>query len=101
MNQGNKDIRSRILGARKTGRINISQRGLESLPPELTKIQGKIDDKDDNWWEAVALRKLDACMNEIREIPSDIAKLSNLEHLNLMRNRISALPEELFALKNL
>jgi Leucine-rich repeat (LRR) protein len=58
--------------------LNLSGRGLSSLPPEIWKLTG--------------LKKLDLSINQITEIPEAIAALTNLTVLALAGNRIKIIP---------
>ncbi|XP_026287619.1 leucine-rich repeat-containing protein 40 [Frankliniella occidentalis] len=111
-----------ILHARKTGQLNLSGKGLSSVPKRVwsleeaeeeikridqTFLKSELDEQTDEdegdvrWWERKALTVLDLSSNRITEIPLDIKKLEYLTSLDLHDNSIDALPEEIGTLGRL
>ena len=95
---------------------------LTALPPEIGNLtslkrlslgnseEWYVKDKDNEGksWVPDALKTLEAkqdrygrCQNEIRGLPSEIGKLTNLEELDLSDIQLEALPPEIGNLTNL
>lgn len=72
---------SDIRGARRTGVLNLSGRGLRQLPRGVRSITG--------------LAYLNLSHNNLSQVPSDVIHLSNLETLDLSNNQITSLPPEI------
>ncbi len=77
------------IGARK---LDLKGLGLTSLPPEI--------------WNLADLVELDLAKNNLKEISSEVGRLSNLEVLNLgywgsTGNSIKTLPDEIYSLEKL
>lgn len=73
--------------ARYSGALELRNKGLTSVPPEVFDISG--------------LRQLDLSGNQIADLPPDIAKLTRLEVLHLKGNRLTTVPAELKTLDKL
>ena len=58
--------------------LNLSGKGLSSLPPEIGNL--------------TALKVLDLVNNELKELPSWIGNLTSLEMLDLSYNHLTELP---------
>jgi len=67
--------------------LDLSEKGLESLPSEIGKLTG--------------LKTLDLSVNQIMVMPDAIAQLTNLTRLDLKRNQIADVPEAITQLTNL
>uniref|UniRef100_A0A1X7SQ47 Leucine-rich repeat-containing protein 40 n=1 Tax=Amphimedon queenslandica TaxID=400682 RepID=A0A1X7SQ47_AMPQE len=76
--------------ARKTGSLNLSNRGISVIPPKLWRLN--IDppdgstasfDVDERWWDQVELTRLDLSSNEIKEISEDIENFNSLSALEV------------------
>jgi len=101
--------------ARKSGQLNLSNRGLVSVPDkvwtlmELTKEEEDAlrkgvslqQDSEENWWDHVELTKLILACNKISSISPQVSNLVSLGSLDLHDNQLEALPPELGALVNL
>jgi Leucine-rich repeat (LRR) protein len=73
-----------LLEIRRTGRCDLSNRGLAALPPEIAQLT--------NLWE------LRLGGNQLTALPPEIGQLTNLMDLRLEGNRLTALPRELASL---
>lgn len=71
----------------KVYRLNLSQRNLTSVPPEIAQLKN--------------LRVLSLFGNELSELPDAIAQLQNLESLDLGRNQFTKVPPQVLKLKKL
>jgi len=83
----NKTITQRINQAATSGKLDLCELQLTTVPPaivELTKLEELYLDS-----------------NQIAELPAEIAQLVNLRVLSVTDNRLSALPPPLAKLKNL
>lgn len=72
---------------KKTKKIDLSNKNLNSIPSEIFDITD--------------LEILILTQNQIRAIPASISRLKNLKILDISFNQIKYLPENLFQLKNL
>ncbi|XP_021915827.1 leucine-rich repeat-containing protein 40-like isoform X4 [Zootermopsis nevadensis] len=110
-----KELSSHIIKlAWKTGRLNLSDRGLASVPEKVWQID-QLDeaevrllevrmDRDvdgDKWWEHEPLTWLDLSLNCITEISPKIRNLVTLTVLNLHKNNLDGVPAELGCLTKL
>eukprot|EP00899_Mesostigma_viride_P008935 jgi/Mesvir1/18042/Mv09359-RA.2 len=73
--------------ASHTGRVDLSDCGLEAIPARL--------------FEVTDLQDLSLAGNRIRELPREIARLTQLRRLGLAGNQLTALPEEIGSLEQL
>jgi internalin A len=73
----------------KEGRtkLDLSQNGLESLPPEIARLN--------------KLTALDLGDNQLASLPPEFSKLTSLTHLDLGNNRLTSLPPEVTRLTSL
>jgi len=104
-----------IKQARKSGQLNLSNRGMVSVPDKVWKLMDLTDeeqktlsrgvslqeDVEDNWWEHVDLTKLILASNKISTISPQVANLIALTTLDIHDNQLESLPEEIGALTNL
>ncbi|CAK9797133.1 Leucine-rich repeat-containing protein 40 [Anthophora plagiata] len=103
-----------VLSARKTGNLNLSSRGLFTVPNrvwsinELTEEEVKhlhfeLDCKHEGerWWEQEPLKKLDLSYNSLATIDPKIECLTELTTLLLHNNLLQDLPAAIGNLKNL
>ena len=67
--------------------LDLSEKGLESLPSEIGKLTG--------------LKRLDLSDNQITIIPEAVIQLTNLTELSLHSNQITVIPEAIAQLTNL
>lgn len=74
-------------GLEELRELNLSNKGIDALPEELTKLQN--------------LEFLILCDNNLETIPGWISKLQKLKALHLANNKISTLPKEIFDIKTL
>ena len=90
--------------ARKSGQLNLSNRGLEKVPDEVLRMyeppQSKSEQaaaasfavgREERWWDQVDLTKLILASNCIREIPEDLAKFGALQVLDVSINWLAYL----------
>ncbi|XP_029004149.1 leucine-rich repeat-containing protein 40 isoform X2 [Betta splendens] len=77
--------RGLLKGARKTGQLNLSGRGLTQ----------------DRWWDQTDLVKLLLSSNQLTSLSDDIRLLAGLHILDLHDNQLSSLPSSLGELKEL
>ncbi|MGK7942176.1 MAG: COR domain-containing protein, partial [Crocosphaera sp.] len=66
--------------------LNLSFKGLTSLPPEIGKLTN--------------LTSLDLLSNQLTNLPAEIGQLTNLTSLNLSNNQLTNLPPEIGQLTN-
>ncbi|XP_019860291.1 PREDICTED: leucine-rich repeat-containing protein 40-like [Amphimedon queenslandica] len=94
--------------ARKTGSLNLSNRGISVIPPKLWRLN--IDppdgstasfDVDERWWDQVELTRLDLSSNEIKEISEDIENFNSLSALEVQYNELTCLPNNVIKLDKL
>lgn len=71
----------------KVTALNISIKGLNSLPPEISELK--------------SLTKLDIRSSQLTSLPPEISELKNLTQLDLHNNQLTSLPPEISELKNL
>ncbi|GIY59447.1 leucine-rich repeat-containing protein 40 [Caerostris darwini] len=105
-----------IKQARKSGVLNLSNRGITEMPDivwnitcltaeESKELSISIDsNEDDKWWDYVDLTKLVLASNTLRSIPPNISNYKRLSILDLHDNCLSDLPssvEELTCLTKL
>ncbi|XP_063534697.1 leucine-rich repeat-containing protein 40-like [Cydia strobilella] len=100
-----------IKSAKRTGQLNLSGRGLGTVPENVWKIEELVleevkevdfvrEDRH-NWWNSEPLKFLDLSSNAIAAIPPDVKFLQELVTLKLHNNALTSLPEEIGELKNL
>ena len=100
-----------LKATRKTGSLNLSGRGLSTIPSKIWTLnedesdgkRGMFMDKvdEDNWWERVDLTKLILASNQISKISPKVKHLMSLQILDLHDNNLTFLPEEIGELENL
>lgn len=97
---------------RKTGQLNLSGRGLASVPKGMFKMYetgGSESVKhfdmskgtDDPWWTFQPLTYMDISSNVLVDIPPEIKMFEDMTVLNLQDNCLSNLPSEIGALTKL
>lgn len=79
--------------ARKSGQLNLSNRGLTKLPDKVWRVNLDVppearnvsldSTEDDKWWEQVDLNKLILASNKLTEISSEIVQLPALVVLDV------------------
>ncbi|XP_043249061.1 leucine-rich repeat-containing protein 40-like isoform X2 [Colletes gigas] len=103
-----------IISARKTGNLNLSSRGLYTVPnrvwsineltqEELKELHFELDyvHKDERWWEQEPLKILDLSHNSLTKIDSKVESLTELTTLLLHDNILEDLPPEIGNLSKL
>lgn len=109
-------LRKRIAQAVTSGVLNIASMSLKGMPTEVMNMY-ESDNSTANWSEMVDLTKLIAADNEIEQLddgvfpdysPEDMTndddktnQFGGLEHINLQRNQLSAIPIGLRQLERL
>ncbi|EFN80907.1 Leucine-rich repeat-containing protein 40 [Harpegnathos saltator] len=106
--------KSAIISARKTGRLNLSSRGLSSVPDrvwsinelteeELRNLHFELDyeHKEERWWEQEPLRALDLSSNSLTAIDNRMRFLTGLNTLDLHNNVLEELPVAIGSLREL
>ncbi|KAG7207977.1 hypothetical protein KM043_009557 [Ampulex compressa] len=103
-----------VLLARKTGQLNLSSKGLFTVPKriwsineltedELQKLHYELDyeSAEQRWWEQESLKVLDLSSNSLTVIDSKIEYLADLKVLHLQNNLLEKLPSEVGTLRKL
>ncbi|MEH2393211.1 MAG: COR domain-containing protein [Nostoc sp.] len=94
----------------KVTRLNLSGKGLTTLPPEivqLTNLQSlylgnnQLSSLPPEIVQLTNLRWLDLWSNQLSSLPPEIVQLTNLYTLDLSSNQLSSLPPEIVQLTNL
>ncbi|XP_043667723.1 leucine-rich repeat-containing protein 40-like [Vespula pensylvanica] len=97
-----------IICARKTGQLNLSSKGLFSVPKrvwtinqltedELKELNFELDydETEQRWWEQESLKTLDLSCNCLTTINARIRYLNDLTELDLHNNLLKRLPMEI------
>ncbi|CAL1540077.1 unnamed protein product, partial [Lymnaea stagnalis] len=96
--------------ARKSGVLNLSQRGLTTVPDAVWKIQEMVpeeaksvsmDNADDKWWDTVDLTKLILASNHLSSLGEGLSNLQALTVLDIHDNQLTSLPAGIKHLENL
>ncbi|XP_066994565.2 leucine-rich repeat-containing protein 40 isoform X2 [Anabrus simplex] len=100
--------------ARKSGQLNLSGRGLGTVPEKVWKLdeldesevrllEVRLDSDGDcnRWWEHEALTLLDLSSNSLTRISPNVKNLHSLTTLHLQDNGLDTLPDELGLLSKL
>ncbi|XP_076278616.1 leucine-rich repeat-containing protein 40 isoform X1 [Lasioglossum baleicum] len=103
-----------IIAARKSGVLNLSSKGLSTVPSRVWHINALTKEEvkqlhlefdyvheNERWWEQTPLLKLDLSRNSLTTISSNIECLSELISLLLHNNMIEDLPPEIGTLSKL
>ncbi|XP_014470905.1 PREDICTED: leucine-rich repeat-containing protein 40-like [Dinoponera quadriceps] len=106
--------KSSIVSARKNGRLNLSSRGLASVPDRVWRINELTEEelrnlhfeldyehKEERWWEQEPLRVLDLSSNSLTTIDSRIRFLTELSTLDIHNNLLEELPAAIGFLREL
>ncbi|KAI8130217.1 hypothetical protein FF38_12561 [Lucilia cuprina] len=111
--EDNNELSDKLLKlARKTGNLNLSGRGLATVPDKVYTINSGDDDKEvtleslvaneeDAWWNKVPLNNLDLSSNQLTQLSPKIANLCSLTTLTLYDNGLTSLPKEIGKLEKL
>ncbi|GJQ71783.1 hypothetical protein Trydic_g11476 [Trypoxylus dichotomus] len=97
---------------RRTGQLNLSGRGLVTVPTSIFKMynlnenDGLVEydlskSPDDAWWNYKPLNYLDFSSNTLQELPDDIKIFEDLTVLNLQDNNLANLPSGIGNLRKL
>lgn len=102
-----------IKQARKTGQLNLSNRGIAEMPDIVWSINSLTSDEvktlsismdqpdEDQWWEYVELTKMILASNSLKTVSPDIRNYQALNVLDLHDNSLTSLPESLGELQAL
>ncbi|XP_059046588.1 leucine-rich repeat-containing protein 40-like isoform X1 [Achroia grisella] len=100
-----------IKSAKRTGQLNLSNRGLGSVPENVWKIDELVMEESkevdfarsdlNNWWNAESLKMLDLSSNVVKTISPNVKLLQQLVTMKLHDNALTTLPAEFGELKNL
>ncbi|XP_078050920.1 leucine-rich repeat-containing protein 40 [Augochlora pura] len=103
-----------IISARNTGNLNLSSKGLYTVPSrvwqintltreEVKQLHFEFDyvHENERWWEQEPLKTLDLSYNSLTKISSKIECLSELTTLLLHNNSLEDLPPEIGSLSKL
>jgi len=96
-----------LAAARKSGQLNLSNRGLVAVPEKVWTIMEPTEEEvkkqsagpsihgaqEDAWWDYQDLTKLILACNKISMIPDKISNLVSLTVLDLHDNQLETLPE--------
>ncbi|EFN72743.1 Leucine-rich repeat-containing protein 40 [Camponotus floridanus] len=106
--------KSIIIRARKTGQLNLSSKGLSTVPDQVWNINELTEEelrdlhfeldyehKEERWWEQEPLKTLDLSSNSLITIDDKIQFLTELSNLNLQNNLLEELPPEVGSLHKL
>ncbi|CAG5124259.1 unnamed protein product, partial [Candidula unifasciata] len=96
--------------ARRTGILNLSQRGLSVVPETVWTVQEDVpedskcvsmDNTDDKWWDTLPLTKLILASNRLSSLGEGLRNLAALTVLDIHDNQLTTLPKALGTLENL
>lgn len=97
-------IQARISAAASTGRLDLSNCGLEEVPPQVFSLTDLVDLSlagnnithiQDDIQNLTSLRRLGLSGNWLSELPASIGKLKQLENLWIQGNLLEGLPKEI------
>ncbi|XP_059046590.1 leucine-rich repeat-containing protein 40-like isoform X3 [Achroia grisella] len=92
-----------IKSAKRTGQLNLSNRGLGSVPENVWKIDELVMEESkevdfarsdlNNWWNAESLKMLDLSSNVVKTISPNVKLLQQLVTMkNMSHNKLVELP---------
>ena len=97
-----------IKAARASGQLNLSNRGLQSVPDKVWRLNDPDEDdkskrgfstdvvhEEEAWWEFVDLTKLILASNQITSLSNQVERLPALTVLDLHDNALTSLPDEI------
>ncbi|XP_062854143.1 leucine-rich repeat-containing protein 40 [Trichomycterus rosablanca] len=99
-----------LRSARKSGQLNLCNRGLSHVPPSVWRInvdtpeearQNVSFSSDERWWEQTDLTKLLLSSNKLQSISEDIKLLPALVVLDIHDNQLTSLPASIGELEQL
>ncbi|GKV15920.1 hypothetical protein SLEP1_g26649 [Rubroshorea leprosula] len=80
-----------LKAARTSGSLNLSNRSLRDVPPEVYRSLDAVGEGE-KWWEVVELQKLILAHNNIESLKEDLRNLLQLIVLNVSHNKLTDLP---------
>ncbi|MCO5581141.1 hypothetical protein L7F22_035018 [Adiantum nelumboides] len=80
--------------ARASGSLNLSNRSLDDVPPQVYKLLDAAG-TDEKWWEVVELQKLLLAHNNITVLANELGNLQSLTVLNVSHNQLTSLPSSI------
>jgi Leucine-rich repeat (LRR) protein len=90
-----KFLLNQLKRAQKTGTLKVVGRDIgPEIPQEIYNVH-EIRMEGSDWWEVVELEVVDLSRNAIEIVGEEIEKLCELKILVLSHNEISALPQNL------
>lgn len=89
-----------IKRAMQTGTFNYVGQESKEVPPELFRLED-LPLEEQNWWDCVAITKMDFSNNEIAAVPDKLTLFTDLAQLRMKNNALTALPPCLATLKML
>lgn len=98
-NEDTNDVSAALLRqARRSGQLNLSNRGLTEVPQKVWRINADVpeeaksvslDNTDDKWWDQVDLTKLILASNALTSLAPDISNLPALEALDVRKFQLN------------
>ena len=95
-----KSLVKTIKRALQTGGLSLVGQDLTEVPADLFRIED-MPLEDANWWECVAITKMDFSNNDITRIPSNITVFPDLLQVRFKNNKLQELPDTLPSLATL
>ncbi|XP_053672417.1 leucine-rich repeat-containing protein 40 [Anopheles nili] len=105
--------RARIKQALKSGTLNLSGKGLASVPEKVWNLSDSDENEkevrydldrsndEETWWNQKSLTSLDLSSNTLTTISENIQNLADLTVLNLQDNALTSLPNSIGSLTKL
>ncbi|KAK0045480.1 leucine-rich repeat-containing protein 40 [Biomphalaria pfeifferi] len=96
--------------ARRSGVLNLSQRGLTIVPEEVWSVQEYVpeeaksvsmDNTEDKWWDVVDLTKLILASNHLTTLGEGLRNFQALTVLDAHDNQLTSLPQAISQLEQL
>ena len=95
--------------ARKSGVLNLSNRGLKNVPDEVWCVNLSpskdnsvgLFDSEEHWWDYVELTKLNLASNELVQLSESLENIPTLLSFDVHDNKLTSLPEAFSKLQNL
>lgn len=84
--------------AKTSGNFAVQNAGLKEVPADLCTFDAyKVP--DENWWDSHELVKVDLSNNVLESIPATLSTQMTIQHLQISKNKLTGLPDEIFTLK--